>query len=57
MEPLKVQALLLNLTSEFLQGFEHPLLLSPQRRDQDGVRAYVLDRNQARRWQGVLPSE
>ena len=57
MEPLKVQALLLNLTSEFLQGFEHPLLLSPQRRDQDGVRAYVLDRNQARRWQGVLPAE
>jgi hypothetical protein len=56
-EPLKVQALLLNLTSEFLQGFEHPLLLSPQRRDQDGVRAYVLDRNQARRWQGLLPPE
>ena len=56
-EPLKVQALLLNLTSEFLQGFEHPLLLSPQRRDQGGVRAYVLDRNQARRWQEVLPAE
>jgi predicted dienelactone hydrolase len=56
-EPLKVQALLLSLTSEFLQGFEHPLLLSPQRRDQDGVRAYVLDRNQARRWQGLLPPE
>jgi len=56
-EPLKVQALLLNVTSEFLQGFEHPLLLSPQRREQDGVRAYVLDRNQARRWQGLLPPE
>jgi predicted dienelactone hydrolase len=56
-EPLKVQALLLNLTNEFLQGLEHPLMLSPQRREQDGVRAYVLDRNQARRWQGLLPAE
>jgi predicted dienelactone hydrolase len=54
-EPLKVQALLLNLTTEFLQGLEHPLLLSPQRRDQDGVRAYVLDRNQARRWRQQIP--
>ena len=52
-----MQALLLNVTSEFLQGFEHPLLLSPQRREQDGVRAYVLDRHQARRWQGLLPPE
>lgn len=54
-EPLKVQALLLNLTSEFLQGFEHPLLLSPQRREQQGVRAYVLDRSQASRWRGLIP--
>jgi len=54
-EPLKVQALLLNLTTEFLQGLEHPLLLSPQRRDQDGVRAYVLDRNQARLWRQQIP--
>jgi predicted dienelactone hydrolase len=55
-EPLKVQALLLSLTSEFLQGLEHPLLLSPQRRDQDGVRAYVLDPAQARRWRRLLPA-
>ena len=55
-EPLKVQALLLNLTSEFLQGLEHPLLLSPQRRDQDGVRAYVLDPAQARRWRVLIPA-
>ncbi|MDA0718487.1 MAG: alpha/beta hydrolase [Cyanobacteria bacterium] len=53
-EPLKVQALLLNLTSEFLQGFEQPLSLSPQRREQNGVWAYVLDRNQARRWQKLV---
>jgi pimeloyl-ACP methyl ester carboxylesterase len=56
-EPVKVQALLLNLTSEFMQGLEHPLMLSPQRREQDGVWAYVLDRNHARRWQGLLPAE
>ena len=55
-EPLKVQALLLSLTSEFLEGLEHPLLLSPQRRDQDGVRAYVLDPSLARRWRGRLPA-
>ncbi|MEX0588416.1 MAG: alpha/beta fold hydrolase [Cyanobium sp.] len=54
-EPLKVQALLLNLTSEFLQGLEHPLLLSPQRREQEGVSAYVLDPAQARRWRGLIP--
>ena len=49
-EPLKVQALLLNLTVEFLLGMEQPLLLSPQRREQEGVSAYVLDGGQARRW-------
>jgi hypothetical protein len=54
-EPLKVQGLLLNLTSEFLQGLEQPLLLSPQRRDQEGVSAYVLDPAQARRWRGQIP--
>jgi predicted dienelactone hydrolase len=54
-EPLKVQGLLLNLTSEFLQGLEQPLLLSPQRRDQEGVSAYVLDAAQARRWRGQIP--
>jgi hypothetical protein len=54
-DPIKVQALLLSLTSEFLQGLEHPLVLSPQRRDQDGVRAYVLDPSLARRWRGRLP--
>lgn len=55
-QPLKVQALLLNLTTEFLQGLEHPLLLSPQRRDQDGVSAYVLDPSQAGRWRRQIPS-
>lgn len=54
-EPLKVQALLLSITTEFLQGLEHPILLSPQRRDQDGVRAYVLDRHLASRWRRQIP--
>ena len=53
--PLKVQALLLNLTTEFLQGMEQPSLLSPQLRDQEGVQAYVLDGGQARRWRQRIP--
>ncbi len=49
-EPLKVQNLMLNLTSEFLTSLGQPLLLSPQHRQQQGISAYVLDRHQAHRW-------
>ena len=49
-EPRKVQQLLLQFTAEFLKGIDDPLLLSPQQRDQNGVRAYVLDPTEARRW-------
>jgi predicted dienelactone hydrolase len=54
-EPQRVQNLLLNLTTEFLQGLRQPLLLSPQTRQQDGITAWVLDRRQARQWWGSLP--
>ena len=54
-EPQRVQNLLLNLTTEFLQSLRQPLLLSPQQRQQDGVTAWVLDRRQARQWWGSLP--
>lgn len=53
-DPRKVQALLLQLTTEFLQSLEQPLLLSPQIRLLDGVRAHVLDGPQARRWSGRI---
>ena len=53
-DPRKVQELVLNLTTEFLLGFEYPFLLPPQRRSQDGVSAYVLDPAMARRWQGLV---
>ena len=53
-DPRKVQALLLQLTTEFLQSLQQPLLLSPQRREVDGVRAHVLNPWQARRWQRAL---
>ena len=53
-DPRKVQALLLQLTAEFLQSLEQPLLLSPQIRELDGVRAHVLDGPQARRWSGRI---
>ena len=54
-EPQRVQNLLLNLTTEFLQSLRQPLLLSPQQRQQDGITAWVLDRRQARQWWGSLP--
>ena len=54
-EPQRVQNLLLNVTTEFLQGLRQPLLLSPQTRQQDGITAWVLDRRQARQWWGSLP--
>ena len=53
-DPRKVQALLLQLTAEFLQSLEQPLLLSPQIRVLDGVRAHVLDGPLARRWSGRI---
>lgn len=53
-EPRKVQDLLFSLTLEFLQGWEHALLLPPQRRVQSGVAAYVLDPAQARAWRGLI---
>lgn len=49
-EPLRVQSLLLNITSEFLFSLAQPLLLSPQLRQQQGISAYVLDRQQAQLW-------
>ena len=53
-DPRKVQALLLQLTAEFLQSLEQPLLLSPQIRELDGVRAHVLDGRLSRRWSGRI---
>ncbi len=52
--PRAAQDLLLPLTIEFLQGLEQPLLLSPQVRQQGGIRAHVLDGPQARRWAGRI---
>jgi predicted dienelactone hydrolase len=53
-DPRKVQNLILSLTTEFLQGFDYPHLLSPQRLLQEGVSAFVLDRTMARRWKASL---
>lgn len=53
-EPERVQALLLQLTLEFLESGRQPALLSAQRRDHAGVSAYVLDAAAARRWQRTL---
>ena len=53
-EPERVQALLLQLTLEFLESGRQPALLSAQQRDHAGVSAYVLDSAAARRWQGSL---
>jgi hypothetical protein len=33
---------------------DYPFLLSPQRRLQEGVSAFVLDRTMARRWKASL---
>ncbi len=54
LEPLKVQALLLGVTADFLNSLETGVPLTPELRRQDGVRAYVLDRSTARRWRGEL---
>lgn len=53
-DPASVQALLLGLTNDFLESLRHPLLLPAQRRQRQGVTAYVLDPGAARRWQGKI---
>ncbi len=53
-DPRKVQNLIISLTTEFLQGLDYPFLLSPQRRLQEGVSAFVMDRTMARRWKDSL---
>ncbi|MFM8524940.1 MAG: alpha/beta fold hydrolase [Cyanobacteriota bacterium] len=55
-EPLRVQALLAGLTADFLRSLRQPSGLPVQRRLQDGVEAFVLDRPSALRWQeGLAP--
>ena len=53
-DPAAVQALLLQLTTDFLQTLEQPRALPAQRLSQGGVTAYVLDPPAARRWRGGL---
>jgi hypothetical protein len=53
-DPRTVQRLLLRLTSEFLQTLEQPLLMPPQLRVQEGVKAYVLDPAAAGRWRAMV---
>jgi len=55
-DPSAVQALLLELTVDFLQTLEQQRSrpLPAQRRSQGGVNAYVLDPPAARRWRGGL---
>jgi predicted dienelactone hydrolase len=56
-DPLRVQAVLLGLSEEFLASLEtegSAPPLGPQRRRQDGITAYVLDPAMARRWRAAL---
>jgi len=53
-EPLRVQELLLALSSDFLFALETRTSLPPQQRRRNGVRAYVLDHAEADRWRGQL---
>ena len=53
-EPRTVQRLLLRITSEFLQSLDQPMRLPSQRLVQEGVTAYVLDPQTARRWRALL---
>lgn len=53
-DPARVQAALLRLTTEYLQTLEQPLLLPAQRRVQQGVTLDVLDAAAARRWKAGL---
>jgi predicted dienelactone hydrolase len=52
--PRTVQRLLLRITSEFLQSLDQPMRLPSQRLVQEGVTAYVLDPEMARRWRALL---
>lgn len=55
-EPLRVQALLAGLTADFLRSLRQPSGLPVQRRRQDGIEAFVLDRPAALRWwDGLAP--
>ena len=51
-DPGRMQALILSLSSDFLQGVSQPRLggVTPQQRRLGGVMAYVLDRSTARGW-------
>ena len=53
-DPAMVQRLLLRITTEFLYGLSQPLPLVAQERQQEKVRAYVLDEAAARRWDNLL---
>ena len=53
-QDLMVQRLLLRITSEFLQSLDQPMRLPSQRLVQEGVTAYVLDPQTARRWRALL---
>ncbi|MFO0076581.1 MAG: alpha/beta hydrolase [Cyanobacteriota bacterium] len=54
-DPETVQAVLLEVSSEFLQTLQQPpLSIPPQQRIQQGVKAYVLDPPTARQWQSQL---
>ena len=51
-DPSRMQALILSLSSDFLQGVSRPGLggMPPQRRRLGGVTAYVLDRSRSQEW-------
>ena len=51
-DPARIQALILSLSSDFLQRVSHPGLggMLPQRRQLAGITAYVLDRSHALQW-------
>ncbi len=51
-EPLRVQALTMGLTADFLDAL--PKGVPPQRRQLGGVTAYVLNRRQAETWSNAL---
>jgi predicted dienelactone hydrolase len=53
-EPVRVQALMLSLSSEFLQGLQQSWGMPVQRRQLGGVWAYVLDGRAAEAWRSSL---
>jgi hypothetical protein len=56
-DPGRMQALILSLSSDFLQGVGQPRVggVVPQRRRLGGVMAYVLDRSTAQGWRRAIP--